>query len=195
MKLPPRYVYLVAATPYKIPPQYALYNAALYCLEKYTASEFSMIGNKVTGFMSYAIWPFFPQRLVDIAMFSCDVNRSNNVLLHDMLNLVKELQREYASVEWDAAEKNPANRIYQRLVQKENGRFGDNPDQPGLIHYRLPGTMPLPENMHYSRDYSLLDKYTRRRRDIDMPDHSSIKVKADESVEDDDWLQLPKGFI
>lgn len=32
-------------------------------------------------------------------------------------------------------------------------------------------------------------------RNIEMPDYASIKMKANESVEDDDWTRLPNGFI
>lgn len=75
-RLPQRYAYLVAATPSDVDPRGALYDAALFCLKRYTASEFSMIGDRITGFMSYAVWPFFPQRVVDMAMFSCDMGSS-----------------------------------------------------------------------------------------------------------------------
>lgn len=155
VKLPPRYVYLIAALPSKADPRLTLYDIALECLERYTANEFSIVGRKITGFMSYIADFLIPHRVLGIVMFSCDVSRNNNVLLHDMLNLIKELQRKYASVEWDAAKDNPANRIYQRLAQKEDGRFGDNMERPGLIRYRLPGTMSLPEKMHFSREYGV----------------------------------------
>lgn len=148
-RLPKEYKYLIAAADQKTDKNETLYDAAMICLKEYTVSEFSMVGNKVVGFMSYFVVKFWcPPRIADIAMFSCDPKSNGAVLMRDMQNLIKELQRYYASIEWSAYPDNPANRIYQRLANMERGKFGVDPSFPDFIRYRIPGTMPLPENTY-----------------------------------------------
>lgn len=152
IQLQKNYSYLVATTSDKVDLNDTLYNEVLYCLEWYTEAKFSMVGNKIVGFTAYILNHFPPFEVFDIAMFSCDPKSNGAVLMRDMLNLIKDLQKKYATIQWMAIKGNPANRIYQALIKKENGRYGEHEKYKNILVYRLPGRMPLPENLKFSEE-------------------------------------------
>ena len=53
-------------------------------------------------------------------MFSFDTNRPNVVLLRDLKVLVDVLLEQYSKVCWIAVKDNPANKIYEKVVQDYN---------------------------------------------------------------------------
>lgn len=100
---------------------------------------FSMAGNEIVGWCAYTTKrdPKSGTIYVDeIKMFSFDINRPNPVLLRDLESLIKDLLEKYSMVSWVAVKENPANRIYQKAIEKYNGsksEFGN------LVQYSIEG--------------------------------------------------------
>lgn len=107
---------------------YDLISGSLNFLSKdeYCVSEFSKAGDKIIGWCCYKVDTSRENRpyefVSNIKMFSFDINRPNPVLLRDLKDLIYDLMDEYQEVSWVAVKENPANRIYQRLVDDIGGR-------------------------------------------------------------------------
>lgn len=56
-------------------------------------------------------------------MFSFDLKNNNVVLTRNLLNLLKMLLKDYKEVSWIALAKNPANKAYEKVVKKYNGKI------------------------------------------------------------------------
>lgn len=109
--------YLIDATFKKVP------NDQIY---------FSMAGDKIVGWCAYTTEynRNFKREIVnEIKMFSFDINRPNPVLLRDLESMINILLDKYGIIFWEAVKKNPANKIYERAINKYQGfkeEVGDN---------------------------------------------------------------------
>jgi hypothetical protein len=90
-------------------------------------SYFSMAGSKITGFAAYMVQD---NKVTEIKIFSFTPSvGSGVVLLRDLDNLLNNLVQKYDSVSWFAYRNNPANRIYQKAIEKYGGSFKEDGDE------------------------------------------------------------------
>lgn len=78
----------------------------------------------------------------DIKMFSFDIDHPNVTLARDLSNLIPELKQKYSCIKWDALEENPANKAYQKIVNKNGGSFTSYKDPDSgkeCLQYVVPG--------------------------------------------------------
>ena len=98
---------------------------------------FSMAGNEIVGWCAYTTEYSrqFKQVVVnEIKMFSFDIDRPNPVLLRDLEMLINMLLDKYGVIFWGAVKENPANRIYQRAIEKYNGT---KEEHGNLVYYTI----------------------------------------------------------
>ena len=140
-ELPQQYLYLIT----EIFPEALKYT--LYDLIEFTAayrdtvSYFSKAGNKIVGWCGYHISKDADgiERVDEIKMFSFDLTKPNPVLLRDLQNLLNDLLKRYLSVSWTAVKENPANRIYESVLdeyKQEGFQVKTNDDGKNII-YRI----------------------------------------------------------
>ena len=98
---------------------------------------FSKVGDKIVGWCAYTTARDPKQGYVyvnEIKMFSFDINRPNPVLLRDLELLINMLLDKYGIISWIAVKENPANKIYQRAIDKYNG---SKEEYNNLIQYLI----------------------------------------------------------
>ena len=77
-----------------------------------------------------------------IKMFSFDIDHPNVTLARDLSNLIPELKQKYTCIKWDALKENPANKAYQKIVNKNGGSFTSYKDPDSgkeCLQYVVPG--------------------------------------------------------
>jgi len=80
--------------------------------------------------------------VIGIKMFSFDIDHPNVTLARDLSNLIPELKQKYTCIKWDALEENPANKAYQKIVNKNGGSFTSYKDPDSgkeCLQYVVPG--------------------------------------------------------
>jgi hypothetical protein len=121
--LPTKYHYLVQdIEEYK---EYSLYDLMFWTLQGklsgFTTGTvipmFSMLGTNPVGFVAYIVKN---NEVIEIKMFSFNPNGAT-VLMRDLIILLDRLVKQYNNVSWTAFEGNPANRFYQKAMEKYNG--------------------------------------------------------------------------
>ena len=98
---------------------------------------FSMAGEKIVGWCAYTTEYNRQLKQVvvnEIKMFSFDINRPNPVMLRDLETLINMLLNKYGVIFWGAVKENPANRIYERAIEKYNGT---KEEHDNLIYYTI----------------------------------------------------------
>ena len=79
-----------------------------------------------------------------IKMFSFDIDHPNITLARDLSNFIPELKQKYTCIKWDALEENPANKAYQKIVEKNGGSFRAYKDPNSgkdCLQYIVPGNV------------------------------------------------------
>ncbi|MGN0729142.1 hypothetical protein [Treponema sp.] len=80
--------------------------------------------------------------IVDIKMFSFDIDHPNVALARDLSNLIPELKEKYTCIKWDALKENPANKAYQKIARENGGSFTSYKDRESgeeFLQYIVPG--------------------------------------------------------
>lgn len=98
---------------------------------------FSMAGDKIVGWCAYTTEYNRQLKQVvvnEIKMFSFDINRPNPVMLRDLETLINMLLNKYGVIFWGAVKENPANRIYERAIEKYNGT---KEEHDNLVYYTI----------------------------------------------------------
>ena len=137
-ELPEKYLYLISEV-------FAGWETTnLYHLISETSTKvpkdqayFSVAGDKIIGWCAYTTEynRQFKQEVVnEIKMFSFDVNRPNPVLLRDLETLINMLLNKYGIIFWGAVKKNPANKIYERAIEKYHGTKEEYND---IVYYTI----------------------------------------------------------
>lgn len=138
-ELPQQYLYLIT----EIFPEalkYTLYDLMEFTFSyKNTVSYFSKAGDKIIGWCGYHISKDVDgiERVDEIKMFSFDLSKPNPVLLRDLQSLLDDLLEKYSSVSWTAVKENPANRIYESVLDKykrEGFQIKTNDDGKTIIY-------------------------------------------------------------
>ena len=141
--LPKRYLYLLS----EVFP--GITNYSLYDLIKMangykdTYSYFSVAGDNIVGWCSYqtSFNPELNKEIVsEIKMFSFDINKPDPVLMKDLKSLLDNLLKQYPQVSWEAVKENPANEIYQFVLNEyaKNGFTVNKSDiQNGILVYTI----------------------------------------------------------
>lgn len=131
-ELPEHYKYLVG----EITNDYA--NITLYTLIDMTLiynrfkPYFSMSGNKITGFAAYEVKG---NRVTELKIFTLNKQKGGGVvLIKDLISLLDNLINTYEKVSWSAFKENPANKIYQKAIEKYNGNVVEECNE---FHYTI----------------------------------------------------------
>ena len=110
---------------------------------KDTYSYFSVAGDNIVGWCSYqtSFNPELNKEIVsEIKMFSFDINKPDPVLMKDLKSLLDNLLKQYPQVSWEAVKENPANEIYQFVLNEyaKNGFTVNKSDiQNGILVYTI----------------------------------------------------------
>jgi len=131
--LPERYKYLVdEITDYE---NYTLLDIIDNTLKyKRFIPYFSKMGNEMRGFVAYEV---SKNEVSDIKLFSFDLSQAAVVLFRDLIILLDELVMKYKKVSWLALKANPANKIYQKAIEKYNGTMEEIGNE---LHYCIDNT-------------------------------------------------------
>ena len=87
---------------------------------------FSKTGSEITGWCAYTIDIDEGGKYIsNLKMFSFNIFRPNVVLLRDLKSLVDTLLEDYYKVSWIAVKGNPANKIYQKIINDYKGTSFD----------------------------------------------------------------------
>lgn len=141
--LPEKYLYLLSEV-FPGVMDYSLYDLIKMTNGyKNTYSYFSVAGDNIVGWCAYQT--SFDSKLnkeivSEIKMFSFDINRPNPVLMKDLKSLLDSLLKQYSQVSWEAVKENPANDIYQFVLNEydEKGFTVDKSDaQNGILIYKI----------------------------------------------------------
>ena len=84
--------------------------------------------------------------VIGIKIFSFDIDHPYITLARDLANLIPELKQKYTCIKWDALEENPANKAYQKIVEKNGGSFKAYKDLNSgkdCLQYIVPGVDSL----------------------------------------------------
>jgi len=117
---------------------YNLINVTCNYYKNTVKSYFSKVGTKLTGFIAYA-HTRNNDEIYEIKMFSFNPNRSATVFLADVIHFFDELTKTYKKITWAAIKENPANKIYQKAIEKYGGISEVKGNE---VHYRIETTSP-----------------------------------------------------
>ena len=137
-ELPVKYSYLLAEV-FDGWETLTLYHLIAETFTKVPSNQiyFSKAGDKIIGWCAYTTEYSrqYKQDIVnEIKMFSFDINRPNPVLLRDLETLIKTLLDKYGIIFWAAVKENPANRIYERAIEKYKGT---KEEYNNLVYYTI----------------------------------------------------------
>ena len=100
----------------------------------YKSCFFSKTGSEITGWCAYTIDIDEGGKYVsNLKMFSFDIFRPNVVLLRDLKSLIDTLLEDYYKISWIAVKSNPANKIYEKVIENYKGKSFDLDDR--IIRY------------------------------------------------------------
>ena len=119
--LPQRYQYILEDLSDDSMNYYTLYALVLSCLGwPGVYSYFSKAGDDPVGWCAYHVSEGIDDvdRVDELKMFSFDLSKPNVVLLRDLKNLLDTLLQRYTSVSWRANFNNPANEIYEQVLEE-----------------------------------------------------------------------------
>jgi hypothetical protein len=139
-ELPDNYKYLVGELTNEIEDTtlfhiiYATLNWKISGLEIH--SFFSKSGDKFKGVVAYMTKG---NEVVEIKTFSFNPSQGGGaILIRDFDPLIDELVKKYDKVSWRAVKDNPANKIYQRVIEKYDGQSKNIGD---VIEYVIQGSI------------------------------------------------------
>jgi hypothetical protein len=160
--LPNNYKYLVQDVNKEIE-EYSLYDLIYASVlgkytgftEKWLKPMFSTINGKPVGFVAYEE---NGDSVTEIKMFSFNP-KQGTVLMRDLIILLNDLVSKYKQVSWTAFEGNPANRFYQKAMEKYDGTINKDGNK---IRYTINNNLIteelVPANINLLKDEMKKDK-------------------------------------
>ena len=124
-----------------------LYQTIQILLEDFfTRGEFfySEYNGEIKGFVFYTLpgssYPGLRKSEVsDIGVLSFNLDENNLVTTKDLYELFKKLMKEYEVINWYAFKDNPAVPFYKKIVEKYNGKYIEDPEDPECYKFTVPG--------------------------------------------------------